>query len=301
MKTDVRAPLETLLQLAHQKMAISGAGSRGWRRIYTDTSILLAFAALLHFGPAQDRTYALDAISHLDHAIVIAAAPGEGRMDLVLDLVGRIQSECLDHTAASHQAATFAYKKHPLTSTLSPPLASAPKTVPRCGNPPSLSTFISRLSQQPFVLPGFLSEWPALNEHPWSSLDYLRSVAGPGRVVPVEVGSDYRSDDWTQKMMPWDEFLSALEASPSGTGSRPILYLAQHSLFNQFPTLKDDIFAPDYVYCELAPPANYPQYAPPANEERLVLNAWLGPKGTVSPAHTVSAMQSSPWVNLTHV
>ena len=98
-------------------------------------------------------------------------------------------------------------------------------------------------------------------------------------------------------MMPWDEFLAALEevegGQPGGTPPRPVLYLAQHSLFRQFPALKEDILVPDYVYCDLGPPENYRQYAPPANEERLVLNAWLGPAGTVSPAHTVSKFRSA--------
>ena len=41
------------------------------------------------------------------------------------------------------------------------------------------------------------------------------------------------------------------------------------------------------------PPEDFPQYVPPANDERLVLNAWLGPAGTVSPAHTVSSVVPS--------
>ena len=114
----------------------------------------------------------------------------------------------------------------------------------------------------------------------------------------MEVGSDYREDDWTQKMMPWDAFLASIEElekqnqtqADAGLSPGPLLYLAQHSLFNQFPALKEDVVVPDYVYADLPPPEDFPQYVPPANDERLVLNAWLGPAGTVSPAHTVSTV-----------
>ena len=284
-----RSSLREVLSRAHKEMASTEARrSRGWRRVYTDACLLLAFTDILNFASSGDKALLYSAVSRLDHAIVIAGAPGEGRMDLVLDLIRQVQLGCLEFplefqrdnlpepTARSQERGS-----------LSTTLPSATKNVPHLDRPPSLSAFISRFSQQPFVLPGFLSDWPALNEHPWRSLDYLRKVAGPGRIVPVEVGSDYRSDDWTQQMVPWEEFLSNLERQHTGDTTRPVLYLAQHSLFNQFPTLRDDISVPDYVYTDLEPPSNYPQYKPPANEERLVLNAWLGPGGTVSPAHTV--------------
>lgn len=223
----------------------------------------------------------------------------------------------------------------------------------------------------------------------WSDLTYLRRLAGPGRVVPVEVGGDYTQSGWGQKMMPFDEFLDSLELvelvelvetrtggeedgassarrrrieTPSGgdddeeeTGGgggpacngattpvstrtadsnmhegdtdgerqsspssraltttatagaehaprRPIYYLAQHSLFRQFPALISDLLIPDLVYSP--PEHHYPSpslasnagketssYEPPQSEEGYVLNAWLGPGGTKSAAHT------DPWWN----
>src|ERR1700691_4752243 len=128
-----------------------------------------------------------------------------------------------------------------------------------------------------------------MQEHPWASIDYLRSIAAPGRMVPIEVGSDYRNDDWTQKMMVWNDFLAALDSQGHADQDKPdVLYLAQHDLLKQFPTLRADIIVPDYVYASLEPPADFPGYKPPSNEEQLVVNAWLGPGGTISPAHTVS-------------
>ncbi|KAI0781372.1 Clavaminate synthase-like protein [Trametes elegans] len=284
---DTRASLEGLLKHAHAGMSTRTAvDALGWRRVYTDACVLLAYDDVLDHWTSGDPINALSAIARLDHAIVIAGAAGGGRLDLVLDLIEAIQHECLNSPASRHSdlSSVPPARRDPTTSPRN--LATASKAVPCLEKPPSLSSFTSRLSRHPFALRGFLKEWPALNEHPWNSLDYLRAVAGPGRVIPVEVGSDYRSDDWTQKMMPWEEFLDALEPSTSSTQPQPVLYLAQHSLLKQFPALQGDIIVPDYVYSALDPPDNYPQYAPPHNEEQLVLNAWLGPAGTVSPAHT---------------
>ena len=129
-------------------------------------------------------------------------------------------------------------------------------------------------------------DWPAISDpdHAWNSIDYLLSVAGPGRIVPVEIGNDYRVDSWSQNMMPWEDFLHWLPTS-DGVRKDEMIYLAQHSLLTQFPKLRGDILIPDLVY--FVPETREADYKPPANEEGLVINAWLGPKGTISPAHKV--------------
>ncbi|KAG5646695.1 hypothetical protein DXG03_002685 [Asterophora parasitica] len=48
---------------------------------------------------------------------------------------------------------------------------------------------------------------------------------------------------------------------------------------------RTDIIVPDYVYASMQPP-DFTAYKPPGNNERLLINMWLGPKGTISPAHT---------------
>jgi len=149
--------------------------------------------------------------------------------------------------------------------------------------------FQKTASKSPFILRGYVCHWPAMQEHPWASTSYLHSIAGPGRVVPIEVGSDYRNDDWTQSMMAWDDFLAALSPQGrTGQSAHDVLYLAQHDLMKQFPALRADIMIPDYIYAALECPADFPGYKPPGNDEQLVINAWLGPGGTISPAHTVS-------------
>lgn len=62
--------------------------------------------------------------------------------------------------------------------------------------------------------------------------------------------------------------------------------MAQHDLFRQFPALERDVVVPDYVFSAPEAPQDMPLYAAPPNEEGFVMNAWLGPEGTLSPAHT---------------
>ncbi|KAJ7632149.1 hypothetical protein FB45DRAFT_911645 [Roridomyces roridus] len=223
-----------------------------WRRLHTDASLLSALSS-----PPED------AIAKLDKAIIVSGAAGNGRLELILDLIEELQAE--NYPSRTFTASAVAE---------SAALDVSGATIPCLAKPPSLATFQTREYQAPFILRSYASDWPALNERPWASSDYLRAVSGPARVVPVEVGRDYRTDDWSQKIMPWDTFLDSLD------GTEP-LYLAQHSLLMQFPALRGDIIVPDYVYAALPR-----QTMPPENDEQLVINAWLGPKDTVSPAHT---------------
>ena len=280
------AQLDDLIQLAYKEMAraFQKAAPLCWRRMYTDVCILRTLADLVDRESPKTNAVLRAGIGRLDRAIVIAGPCGDGRLELIQDLIAEIQADVTPADASQELPPSPATRQIALPRTFAGPVS-------RLEAPPSFSAFTSRLCSQPFVLPGFIRDWPALTDHPWRSLAYLRKVFGPGRVVPIEVGSDYRSDDWTQKMMEMDEFLDALSGFAHGNPKRsPILYLAQHSIFLQFPALRDDIILPDYLYSSPPPQDNYPQYQPPRTEEQLVMNAWLGPAGTVSPAHTVGIL-----------
>ncbi|KAK7449647.1 hypothetical protein VKT23_013121 [Stygiomarasmius scandens] len=267
--------LEALIDVSYEWMSCN-SGQYCWRRLFTDACILRALAGL-------DAHSATSAIELLDRAIIIAGAAGEGRLDLILSLIAKIQSEYL-----SSSKFEFTPKPRPFSSEPEDlRLSSALRTISSLDDPPSFVTFQTRYFRQPFILRNYAKDWPAINEHPWSSAAYLRAIAGPGRIVPVEVGEDYRTDDWSQKLMSWDVFLSSLDLDGQPlTDQKDVLYLAQHNLFTQFPELKGDIIVPDYVYACLPAPPDYPDYQPPRNDEQLVLNGWLGPQGTISPAHT---------------
>jgi len=267
--------LDELMHIAYVHMSTSPSSSESWRRLYTDACLLRSLA--FHHPPS--RSVALQSIATLDRAIVFAGAPGDGRLDLILQSILHIQQTYLP--PCPFQSASLS--DIAISPLLPRQLHSSLHDIPRI-NPPSFDSFQKTASRHPFILPGYVRNWPAMQEHPWASTGYLHSIAGPGRLVPIEVGCDYRKDDWTQKMMSWSSFLTNLDSSAHN--ERDVLYLAQHDLMKQFPALKADILVPDYIYVPLESPADFPGYKPPGNDEQLVFNAWLGPGGTVSPAHT---------------
>ena len=146
------------------------------------------------------------------------------------------------------------------------------------------------IGPEPVIIKGALNHWPARNDRPWKSPSYLLSkTIGGRRLVPIELGRSYVDEGWGQKIITFKEFMGHYvldpESSALATG-----YLAQHDLFAQIPSLREDIAIPDY--CFTSPPP--PHYSSPLAEKhsRLaqldepLLNAWFGPAGTISPLHT---------------
>lgn len=74
-----------------------------------------------------------------------------------------------------------------------------------------------------------MSHWPAMKK--WIDVDYLLTVAGE-RTIPVEVGSHYADENWSQKLMTLKEFIRAYYLENTDT----VGYLAQHNLFDQVST-----------------------------------------------------------------
>lgn len=127
--------------------------------------------------------------------------------------------------------------------------------------------------KSPMVFRGLIESWPACKL--WNSSRYLlKKTRGGKSLVPIEVGSSYTSDNWSQTVISFKQYLMnyiLLQGNYNSTG-----YLAQYNLFHQFPELKEDFLTPDLCHAD----------APDSMIDQPIINAWLGPKDTISPLHT---------------
>ncbi|KAI1775185.1 Clavaminate synthase-like protein [Hypoxylon cercidicola] len=149
-----------------------------------------------------------------------------------------------------------------------------------------------KLGPKPLIIRGSIRNWPALTTNPWSKPSYLLSRTFDGRrLVPIEIGRSYVDEGWGQKIIGFGEFLreyidpSLGRAQYSSSGNHvSTAYLAQHPLFTQLPSLRNDILIPDYCYT--APPPHPTDHGIDQPElDDPLLNAWFGPPGTITPLH----------------
>lgn len=282
-----------------------------WRRLYTDASLQRVLVVTEEYLHTSERAHGNEAwldevVKLLDMALILTAAPG--REELVELWFAALEEELsapepadatdeqlerpakrpkLDH--ATSKPSTF-----PITLVELSPALRHP--IPRVDSP-SLSVFQKNISDPaahtPLIITNAIQHWPALSDRPWNSLPYLlKRTLGGRRLVPIETGRSYTDSGWGQRITSFGDFISTymLNSSdarhvgdvPNDTG-----YLAQHDLFAQIPALRADISIPDYCYSAPDPylPSNIDKVATQRLEDPL-LNAWFGPKGTISPLHT---------------
>jgi len=102
------------------------------------------------------------------------------------------------------------------------------------------------------IIKGALITGRLANDHPWKSHRICsRKTIGGRRLVPIELGRSYVDEGWGKKIITLKEFMGLfLDPESSALARIP----AQHDLFAQIPSLREDIAIPDYV--SLSPAAS---------------------------------------------
>ena len=248
----------------------------------------------------KEKDWVQEAVRLLDMAVIIAGAPR--REEMVEEILGALQNYVEEQELdpglprkkrrRGEEDGTF-----PMTEGKNVPEIRRP--IPTVSNM-SMASFEKHLKTgSPLVIRDALTHWPALHERPWKSPEYLlKRTFGGRRLIPVEIGRSYTDQGWGQNIITFREFmdgclLHGLPDEPDGQAapSSSIGYLAQHDLFTQIPSLRNDISIPDYCYTDPPPPSPGTPLAskPPTPKlDEPMLNAWFGPAGTVSPLHTDS-------------
>lgn len=254
-----------------------------WRRMMIDAGLLkvliqlkfILMTEITGFEALEPQVQSI--IGDLDTCSVVSGSPGPDRRFMTNIILEELQN-WLTNSRFNDQPIFKKTKLLKETKNILPrPQIDYP--IKRFTEPPSFEWFLEHCNQQvptPFVVSkGVIDHWPAFNEHPWSSMDYLQTIAAD-RVVPVEIGSQYTDANWSQKMMRFSDFINQHIIRQEGAPA----YLAQHDVFYQIPRLEKDIIVPDYCYIEPKLTQLYTSHA-----DDVIKNAWFGPKGTVSPLH----------------
>lgn len=322
----VLAALSSLTRLCDHKFVTFSYSAIpiAWREIYVDAQLLKACCTLkISSSNEEDDAYQLrQCICDLDLALIVAGAASLFKDQPCHDLIARLQGKLLGLYSQRQQQQSghddlddgSRYRKRYKAS----PSKSGNANFKTSGQADlyiteyefdqaptlmDLSSADSTARSKPFIVRGYAQHagWPAVQSDSrkgsWSSIDHLLMVAGPARVVPVEVGANYTRADWGQDIMLWSDFLehcgweqssspskASVKSEEPGTNDL-ILYMAQHDLTSQFPALQQDYSLPDYVYTAPPAPKDWPEYKPPTTDDAVITNLWIGPAGTVSPPH----------------
>ncbi|XP_039696112.1 bifunctional peptidase and arginyl-hydroxylase JMJD5 isoform X5 [Pteropus medius] len=172
---------------------------KDWRRVYSFGCLLKTMCLCEAPG---DATTVATALKVCDMGLLMGAAIFE-------DILIRVAAVLQMHLLSGKRPVRGPTQEPPITKKARAERASSPDVtaggaVPRL-HCPSLQHFRERylLPQRPVILEGVVDHWPCMRK--WS-LEYIQEIAGC-RTVPVEVGSRYTDEEWSQRLMTVSEFV----------------------------------------------------------------------------------------------
>ncbi|KAJ3255762.1 Lysine-specific demethylase 8 [Chytriomyces hyalinus] len=161
-------------------------------------------------APSVSSTILESAIAVLDKTLLTSGAPQQSA--LIHDLIDLISP--LIHISPLKHAPPIG-----ASVTSHPPITNP---IQIHSNPPSLNQFKTHVTtQNPCIIKNALDHWPALSApsdpRTWT-VDSLRSRFG-SRIVPVETGSKYTDDSWSQQTMTMQQFIDTFIYRANGVGA----------------------------------------------------------------------------------
>jgi hypothetical protein len=215
----------------------------GWSEpVWREAFVVASVCASVNLCPAASKL----ALRRLDEAFIMGG-PAE-ILEPFIQLV-----EPLVVLDSGEQAAMPEASATPLQG--APPFSHA---VPRLHNPTSAQFLEYFRADRPVIVDGCAEDWPA--RRLWADWDWWRQQYGH-RHVPLEVGA-FNDPGWHEEVSLVRGFVDRL------AGGGEIMYLAQHTLFDQLPGLRQHFSEPGIVRGRVTR-----------------TNAWIGSANTVTPCH----------------
>ncbi|CVK93522.1 uncharacterized protein FMAN_02908 [Fusarium mangiferae] len=262
-----------------------------WRQIYTDTSILDSFSLIVQpliiDGIVPDELLDL-VVEKLDRALITAG--GGGRQQWLEETIRMLEVAWTANEEPERPTKRQRYDTSTQCfSNYQPhgqPRLSPTRECPRHSGwtMPQFEDYMNSNNREPrpVIFTDLITGWPALTDRPWKDPEYLLSQTfGGRRLVPVEIGRSYVDEGWGQELIQFRDFLDRYVTGETDT----IGYLAQHNLFHQIPSLRNDIYVPDFCWVDVPPHPTTPSLNQPS-VDLPQLNAWFGPARTITPLHT---------------
>ena len=229
-----------------------------WRQLYSYSSIFKGFVCLKLVMPSNEEVQQqllVKAVGAADMGLIMGAPVLDGLLSTIADSINNKLSNLSDSKKCRLEKPADCEGECDQQQN-SMPLLDKSKSI-EIVNLPSIEKFISEImDKKPVIVTGkkdtiflffnaasFFNDnfemstgamdfWPAMGESRWS-VDYLRKIAGY-RTVPIEIGSKYTDDSWSQSLTTVNEFIENFIVKPNKTTG----YLAQYQLFQQIPQLQ---------------------------------------------------------------